>query len=96
MEIKIEFIGILTIYDIFPVGVHPYIFPGDTVMDLLADLTTKQGTKMRESLFDERTGELDSTIQVQLNGTYLNNIKLFSQNVKQGDKITFLRLLMGG
>ncbi len=65
-------------------------------MDLLVDLSTKYGTQMREALFDERTGGLDPTIQVQINGKYLYGNKLFSQKVEQGDKVIFQRLLMGG
>jgi hypothetical protein len=96
MEIKIQFFGILTIYDIFPFGVHPYMFSGGTTMDLLVDLTTQYGTQMREALFDERAGGLDPTIQVQINGKYMNSNELFSQKIKPGDKIVFQRLLMGG
>jgi sulfur carrier protein ThiS len=96
MNIKIEFIGFPLIYDIFPEGPHPYAFPGRTFFELIEDLIARHETRVRESLLDGRTRALDPTIQVTINRKFILKDEIPQQKIKEGDHVTFLKLLAGG
>ena len=96
MKILVEFIGFPTLHDLFPAGTHPCIFPGNSLSGLVEDLILRYGETMKESLIDQETKKLDQTIQVRLNCNYLNREEMDLQELKEGDSITFLKLLAGG
>jgi sulfur carrier protein ThiS len=96
MNIEIEFVGFPLIYDLYPAGLHPYTFSGQTLPELVADLITRHGNRLKESLLDPRTLLLDSTIQVMFNHALIPKEELARQKIGEGDQITFLKLLAGG
>jgi len=96
MNIKVEFIGFPVIYDIFPEGPHPFAFPGETLPKLIQSLIERNGMRVKESLLDPRTHSLDPTIQIMVNRKFLPKEEIPSRRVKEGDLVTFLKLLAGG
>jgi len=96
MNIKIEFIGFPVIYDFFPEGAHLYTFSGNTLSQLVHDLIIRNGTRVQESLLDPGTQSLDPTIQIMVNQKLIPRGKTEEQKIKEGDHITFLKLLAGG
>ncbi|MBM4338731.1 MAG: MoaD/ThiS family protein [Deltaproteobacteria bacterium] len=51
---------------------------------------------MQEALLDSRTKELDSTIQISINGKFISKDEIRQQKIEDGDHITFFKLLAGG
>jgi hypothetical protein len=96
MKIGIEFIGFPVIYDLFPEGTHPYTLSGETVTRLVLDLISRNGSRIQEALLDARTGELDPTIQIGINGKFISRDEIPQQKIVDGDNVTFFRLLAGG
>jgi sulfur carrier protein ThiS len=96
MNIKIEFIGFLVIYDLFPEGSHAYDFSGKTLQELIQNLIQQNEVRVKESLLDPRTQSLDPAIQVTINGIFIPRDKTADHEIAEGDHITFLKLLAGG
>jgi sulfur carrier protein ThiS len=96
MNIKIEFIGFPVIYDIFPEGTHPYTLSGDTLSQLIEDLVAHSDPRVKESLLDPGTKSLDPTIQIMIKQKLIPRSQIQEQKIKEGDHVTFLKLLAGG
>jgi sulfur carrier protein ThiS len=96
MNITIEFIGFPLIYDLFPEGFNSYNFQGDTLADLICDLVNRGEPKVKESLLDLRLKALDPTIQIMINKKLVSKDKISEEKIKEGDLVTFMRLLAGG
>jgi hypothetical protein len=96
MNIGIEFIGFPVIYDLFPEGFHAYTFEGNTLSQLIADLIGRNGSRVQEALLDPATRDLDPTIQIRINGTFVLKEEISLQEIKEEDQITFFKLLAGG
>jgi len=96
MNIKIEFIGFPVIYDLFPEGPHPHAVPGDTLSQLISDLIAHSDPRVKESLLDPRTKSLDPTIQIMVNKGLIPKDQIERKKIREGDEVTFLKLLAGG
>jgi sulfur carrier protein ThiS len=96
MDIMIEFIGFPVIYDLFPEGPHAYSFPGKTILQLVEDLIGRQGRRLTEALLEPGGPEMDPTIQVSINGSFILKEEIPKQEIRKGDHVTFLKLLAGG
>lgn len=96
MKIGIEFVGFPVIYDLFPRGVHPYTLTGDTLLELVDDLICRNGSRIREALLDPGTEGLDPTMQISINAKFISRDEIPQRKIKDGDHITFFRLLAGG
>jgi sulfur carrier protein ThiS len=96
MNIKIEFIGFPVIYDLFPEGNHAYSLNGNTISGLAEDLISQHGQRVKEALLDAGTGKMDPTIQVRINGKFILRDEIPQQEIREGDQVTFLKLLAGG
>ncbi len=96
MRIEVEFVGFPTIYDIFQEVSHPHSFSGETLSDLIESLIEKYGERLIESLLDPGTHAFDPAIQIMVNRQYVGRESLHLKKMKEGDKVTFLRLLAGG
>jgi sulfur carrier protein ThiS len=96
MNVKIEFIGFPVIYDLFPEGPHPFVFPGETLPELIQSLVEWKEGRVKESLLDPGTQSLDPAIQVMINRKFLPKEEIPSRRVEEGDHVTFLKLLAGG
>ena len=96
MNIQIEFVGFPMIYDIFPGGPHPYAFPGKTLSELIKHLIETNGQRLAESLLDKRTKIIDPSTQIMINKKFIEVDQIQAKEIKEGDHVTFLRLLAGG
>jgi sulfur carrier protein ThiS len=96
MNIKIEFIGFPVIYDLFPEGPHSYTLPGDTLSQLIENLVAHSDPRVKESLLDPGTKSLDPTIQIMVNRKLVSKDQIQEQKVREGDQVTFMKLLAGG
>ena len=96
MNIRIEFIGFPIIYDLFPEGTHPYPLPGDTLSQLIKNLVAHSDPRVKESLLDPRTESLDPTIQIMVNRKLVSKDQIQEQKVREGEQVTFMKLLAGG
>ena len=96
MNIKIEFIGFPVIYDLFPEGTHSYPLPGDTLSQLIENLVAHSDPRVKESLLDPGTESLDPTIQIMFNRKLVSKDQIQKQKVREGDQVTFMKLLAGG
>jgi sulfur carrier protein ThiS len=96
MNIKIEFIGFPIIYDLFPEGGHAYSFSENTIPHLIGDLIDKHGQRLEDALLDAGTKKMDPTIQVRINGKFILRDEIPQREIREGDSVTFLKLLAGG
>jgi len=96
VEIMIEFIGFPVIYDLFPDGTHAYSFSGKTIPQLVEDLIGRHGRGLAEALLEAGTQKMDPTIQIRINGSFILKEEISNQEIRQGDQVTFLKLLAGG
>ena len=92
----IEFIGFPVIYDLFPDGTHAYSFSGKTIPQLVKDLIGRHGRGLAEALLETGTQKMDPTIQMRINGSFILKEEISNQEIRQGDQVTFLKLLAGG
>jgi sulfur carrier protein ThiS len=96
MDIMIEFIGFPVIYDLFPEGTQAYSFSGKTIPQLVEDLIGRHGRRVTEALLEAGTPQMDPTIQTRINGSFILKEEIPKQEIRQGDHVTFLKLLAGG
>jgi len=96
MNTRIEFVGFPAIYDLFPEGPHPFHLEGSTLSDLIQELVAHPDSRVGEALLEGRTKVLDPTIQVMINRRFIPKEELTHRKIREGDQITFLRLLAGG
>jgi len=96
ITIEVEFLGFPAIYDFFHGSSIEHTFSGNTLMDLIDDLISHCGERVREAFWDQKINGLDPSIQIMLNQEYVKGTDLHNLTISQGDKVTFLRLLAGG
>jgi sulfur carrier protein ThiS len=96
VNIRLEFIGFPMIYDLFPDGSHPYTLSGDTLAQLIETLTAHEDPRVQESILDPGRGTIDPAIQIMINRKLVPKTEIQEQEVRDGDHITFLKLLAGG
>ncbi len=65
-------------------------------MNLIEDLMVYYGEPLRGSFLIKRTQTLDLTIQAKVNGNYIKREVFNRQVIKDGDRVTLLRLMAGG
>jgi sulfur carrier protein ThiS len=96
VKITIEFLGFPTIYDLFPEGSHGFALPGDRIPQIVEELIARYGLRVRESLFEHGTKCLDPAIQVMVNGKLIPPEQIHEWKIREGDRVTFMKLLAGG
>jgi molybdopterin converting factor small subunit len=94
--VEVQFTGFPTIYNLFQGDTIRHSFSGKTLQELIADLISTHGERIREALWDDKVNGLDPSIQIMVNRRYIWRADLDKPIVSQGDKVTFLRLLAGG
>jgi MoaD family protein len=70
-------------------------FAGETVADLIEHLVAQYGRKARQALYDEK-GELDSVIQVLLNGREWVTHDRLDTALQDGDDVMLMIMMAGG
>ena len=95
-QIEIKFVGFPKVYDFFKGPRIQYAFNGKTLLNLIEDLMVYYGEPLSKSFLIKRTQALDLTIQAKVNGTYIKREAFNCQVIKDGDRVTLLRLMAGG
>jgi MoaD family protein len=70
-------------------------FAGETVNDLIEHLVARYGKKARRALYDEK-GELDSVVQVLLNGREWVTHDRLDTALQDGDNVVLMIMMAGG
>lgn len=102
IRIEIKFVGFPKLYGLFSYGFSGYDFSRRTLMDLIWELVRDNHETVRQSFFPDQDSVIDPTIQVRIQSgdsrpEYVNNQEAFNQKIlREGDRVTFLRLLAGG
>jgi MoaD family protein len=70
-------------------------FAGETVNDLIEHLVERYGRKARQALYDEK-GQLDSVVQVLLNGKEWIAHDRLDTPLQDGDSVVLMIMMAGG
>lgn len=70
-------------------------FAGETVNDLIGHLVARYGRKARQALYDEK-GELDTVVQVLLNGKEWVTHDRLDTALQDGDHVIIMMMMAGG
>lgn len=84
------------IYDLFPEGSHSYTLSGDMLAQLIETLAAHEDPRVQESILDPGRGTIDPAIQIMINRKLVPKTEIQEQEIRDGDHITFLKLLAGG
>ncbi|UCF85867.1 MAG: MoaD/ThiS family protein [Desulfobacteraceae bacterium] len=95
-SVEIKLVGFPTLYDFLKSDRIQHVFSGHTLKDLIEDLFHKYGEKIRDTFWDQRIDRLDPTIQVIINGKFVEASNPQSVEIFKDDHVSFLRLLAGG
>lgn len=95
MKIQVEFLGIPMVSDVIGKKKLELDISGNTVRDVLEELTHRYGKKVVEALYDPQ-GNFDLMIQVSLNGKTILSPDQHDTPLKEGDSLLFMLLLAGG
>jgi sulfur carrier protein ThiS len=95
-SVEIKLVGFPTLYDFFGGDCIQHIFSGHTLKDLIEELFHKYGNEISDDFWDKRIDRLDPTIQVVINGKFVETSNPQSVEISKDDHVTFLRLLAGG
>lgn len=93
---EIRFLGFPVLYDQLEGESIQIDFVGRTLEDLIRDLLSRHGESIREALWDMAIDGLDPSIQIAVNGKFVEARNANNIEVDKGDQITFMRLLAGG
>jgi MoaD family protein len=70
-------------------------FAGETVNDLIEHLVARYGRKARKALYNEK-GELDSVVQVLVNGQEWITYDRLDTALQDGDNVVLMMMMAGG
>ena len=102
ISIQIKFMGFPKLFGLFPYGFSGYDFSGRTLLDLIRELVGNDKEALYQSFFPDQDSMIDPTIQVCIQSResrpeYVNKQEAFDQKMlRDGDLVTFMRLLAGG
>ena len=94
-KIHVEFLGFPMVSDLIGTKKLDLNIPGETVKDVIDELTRRYGKKVERAFYDDK-GRLDVTLQMTLNGKTFISADQLHAPLKNGDTLTFVLLLAGG
>jgi molybdopterin converting factor small subunit len=95
MKIAVEFLSMPVVTKIVGSKSISLNFSGQTIEDLMNELVTRYGEKVRGFLLDE-SGKLDRIFKILLNKKEWISRDQMSKILKDGDKVTIMMLVGGG
>jgi len=95
MNIHVEFLGLPMLSDVIGKKKLDVGVSGQTVKDMIDELISRYGKKVRDALFDAE-GNFDPLIQISLNGKFFVSPDKHDTPLKDGDSLTFMLLIAGG
>ena len=94
--IEIKMVGFPTLYDFLKRDRIRHVFAGHTLKHLIEDLFHAYGEKIKDAFWDQRINRLDPTIQVMINGEFVESCDFENVEISEDDHVSFLKLLAGG
>ena len=95
MGVHIRFIGFHTVYKSVKNGLT-LDAAGRSSAELVDELIQHYGPAMAKELKDPRGEGLDPVIQVKVNERFLDGKEVATYQLRENDKVTFLKLISGG
>jgi molybdopterin converting factor small subunit len=95
MKITVEFLSLPVVTRIVGGKSISLNFSGQTIEDLLSEITNRYGLEMRRFLFDE-SGNLDRIFKILLNKKEWISRDQMNKILKDGDQVTIMMLVGGG
>ncbi len=95
MKIAVEFLSLPVVTKIAGGKSILFDFHGRTIEDLMNEIVTRYGEKVRGFLLDE-SGKLDRIFKVLLNKKEWISRDQMNKTLKDGDKVTIMMLVGGG
>jgi len=95
MAVTIEFLSLPNVVKMVGSKTITMDFTGQTVEELILQVTEKYGSKVRQFLLDE-TGRLDMMLKVLLNKEEWIHSEHMQKQLQDGDHITIMLLAAGG
>lgn len=95
MKIAVEFLSLPVVTKIVGGKSISFDFHGQTIEDLMNEIVTRYGEKVRGFLLDE-SGKLDRIFKVLLNKKEWISRDQMNKTLKDGDKVTIMMLVGGG
>jgi molybdopterin converting factor small subunit len=95
MAVTVEFLSLPNVANMVGSKTIAMDFTGQTVEELIHEVTEKYGTKVRQFLLDEN-GRLDMMLKVMCNREEWIQRDQMQRPLKDGDLITIMLLAAGG
>lgn len=95
MKINLEFLSMPTVTKTIGSKSLSLDFPGQTIEDLMKEVSNRYGQKVRRFLLDE-SGRLDRTFKVLLNKKEWIRGDQMNKTLNDGDQVTIMMLVAGG
>jgi molybdopterin converting factor small subunit len=95
MKISVEFLSLPVVTKIVGGKSISLNFSGQTIEDLLIEITNRYGLEMRRFLFDE-SGKLDRIFKILLNKKEWISRDQMNKTLKDSDQVTIMMLVGGG
>ena len=95
MKINVEVMGLPMISDVLGKKKLELDISGNTVRDVIDQLSRSYGKKVKDFFYDEE-GNFDVMIQITLNGRSLISANKHHTPLNEGDTLLFMLLLAGG
>jgi molybdopterin converting factor small subunit len=95
MAVTVEFLSLPNVANIVGSKTIAMDYSGQTVEELIHEVTEKYGTKVRQFLLDEN-GRLDMMLKVMCNREEWIQREQMQRPLKDGDLITIMLLAAGG
>ena len=95
MQVAVEFLSLPVVTKIVGGKSILFDFHGRTIEDLMNEMVTRYGEKVRDFLLDE-SGKLDRIFKVLLNKQEWVSRDQMNKILKDGDQVTIMMLVGGG
>ena len=95
MKIAVEFLSMPVVTKIVGGKSISFDFHGQTIEDLMNEIVTRYGEKVRGFLLDE-SGKLDRIFKILLNKKEWVSRDHMNKTLKDGDQVTIMMLVGGG
>ena len=95
MKITVEFLSMPVVTKVIGASSLALEFEGQTIEDLIKEVTGRYGEKVRQFLLDE-AGKLDMIFKIILNKKEWIYREQMNKKLQPGDRVTIMMLAAGG
>ena len=95
MKIQVDFLSLPKITKIVGSKTISFDLQGNTIIDLINEMSNKYGEEINQFLLDE-SGKLDTVFKIMINKKQWISRHRMNTSLKEGDRATFMMLVGGG